>query len=143
MLQLLRDRLRRDQHKVGILRRFLGVIVLAAGNVDETVDGMKSDTFDPTYTELLSSTWKTVYTPPKPPNGPWDSTAVFAQGKVSYVAMCSVCRPSLATASHRGEYQSPTKALSGMGPAPSIARRTGGPAAVPGDVYNRGEGVWT
>ncbi|HEX3707696.1 MAG TPA: hypothetical protein VHV76_13810 [Mycobacteriales bacterium] len=72
-------------------------LIAAAGNVDETTAGMKSNTYDPTYEELLSSTWKTVYTPPKPPNGPWDSTAVSTRGKVSYVAMCSVCRPSLAT----------------------------------------------
>jgi photosystem II stability/assembly factor-like uncharacterized protein len=77
-------------------------LIAAAGNVDQTVDGMKSDTFDPTYTELLNSTWQTVYSPPKPPHGAWDSSAVYTQGKVSYVAMCSVCRPSLSTdsASH-------------------------------------------
>lgn len=70
-------------------------LIAAAGNVDETTDGMRSNTYDPTYEELLSSTWKTVFTPPHAPNDVWDSTAVYTQGKVSYVAMCSLCRPSL------------------------------------------------
>jgi hypothetical protein len=74
-------------------------ILAAAGNITETTGGMRSNVFDPTYTELLSTTWKTVFTPGKAPNGPWDSTAVTTQGKVSYAAMCSTCRPSLGTGS--------------------------------------------
>lgn len=70
-------------------------LIAAAGNVDETTHGMQSDTFDPTGEELLSSTWQTVYTPPASKNGAWDSSAVYTQGKVSYVAMCALCRPSL------------------------------------------------
>ena len=72
-------------------------LLAAAGNVDETTQGPKSNTYDPTEEELLSSTWQTVFTPPKPPNAPWDSSAVFTSGPVSYVAFCSVCRPSLAS----------------------------------------------
>jgi hypothetical protein len=72
-------------------------LIAAAGNVDETTSGMNSNTYDPTEEELLSSTWKTVFTPGKAPNGTWDSSAVYTQGKVSYVAFCSLCRPSLAT----------------------------------------------
>jgi photosystem II stability/assembly factor-like uncharacterized protein len=60
---------------------------------------MSSNTYDPTEEELLTSTWKTVFTPGKAPNGTWDSTAVYTQGKTSYVAFCSLCRPSLATGS--------------------------------------------
>ncbi len=74
-------------------------LIAAAGNVDETTAGMNSNTYDPTEEELLTSTWKTVFTPGKAPNGTWDSSAVFTQGKVSYVAFCSLCRPSLATGS--------------------------------------------
>jgi photosystem II stability/assembly factor-like uncharacterized protein len=71
-------------------------LIAAAGNVDETSKGMKSNTYDPTGEELVSSSWKTVFTPKKPPHLSWDSSAVFTRGKVSYVAFCSVCRPSLA-----------------------------------------------
>lgn len=74
-------------------------LIAAAGNVDETTHGMKSDTYDPTDEELISSTWKTVFTPKKPPHDPWDSSAVATRGKVSYVAFCSDCRPSLGTGS--------------------------------------------
>ncbi|HVS67990.1 MAG TPA: hypothetical protein VHE56_05530 [Mycobacteriales bacterium] len=74
-------------------------LIAAAGNVDETTYGMASNTYDPTEEELLTSTWKTVFTPGKAPNGSWDSSAVFTQGKTSYVAFCSLCRPSLATGS--------------------------------------------
>jgi photosystem II stability/assembly factor-like uncharacterized protein len=72
-------------------------LIAAAGNVDETTAGMNSNTYDPSEEELLASTWKTVFTPGKAPNGTWDSSAVYTQGKVSYVAFCSVCRPSLAS----------------------------------------------
>jgi photosystem II stability/assembly factor-like uncharacterized protein len=74
-------------------------LIAAAGNITETTAGMRSNVYDPTYTELLTSTWKTVFTPGKAPNGSWDSTAVTTQGKVSYAGMCSVCRPSLGTGS--------------------------------------------
>jgi photosystem II stability/assembly factor-like uncharacterized protein len=74
-------------------------LIAAAGNVNETTFGMASNTYDPLQEELLSSTWKTVFTPGHAPNGPWDSTAVYTQGKTSYVAFCSLCRPSLGTGS--------------------------------------------
>ena len=74
-------------------------LLAAAGNVDETTDGPNTNTYDPTDETLLSSTWQTVYTPPAAPNGKWDSSAVYTQGPVSYVAFCSPCRPSLATGS--------------------------------------------
>jgi len=72
-------------------------LIAAAGNIDQTTHGMNSNTYDPSEEEIVSSTWKVVFTPPKPPHGPWDSSAVYTNRKVSYVAMCSVCRPSLAT----------------------------------------------
>jgi photosystem II stability/assembly factor-like uncharacterized protein len=73
-------------------------LIAAAGNVDETTEGPNSNTYDPTgSTELLSSTWQTVFTPPAPPHAAWDSSAVFTRGPVSYVGFCSVCRPSLAS----------------------------------------------
>lgn len=70
-------------------------LIAAAGNVDETSHGIKSNTYDPSDEQIVSSTWKTVFTPKKPPHQTWDSSAVFTRGKVSYVAFCSVCRPSL------------------------------------------------
>lgn len=72
-------------------------LIAAAGNVDMTKDGMKSNTYDPTDEELVSSTWQTVFTPKNPPHGYWDSSAVATRGTASYVAFCSVCRPSLGT----------------------------------------------
>jgi len=48
---------------------------------------------------LINSAWTTVFTPPAPPHGPWDSTAVFTAGNVSYVGLCSTCRPKLADGS--------------------------------------------
>ncbi|GAC1477582.1 MAG: hypothetical protein NVS1B12_13000 [Acidimicrobiales bacterium] len=72
-------------------------LLAASGNVDETLDGPRSNTYDPAYATLLSSTWRTVFTPPKAPHTPWDSSAVFARGNVEYVAFCSACRPSLST----------------------------------------------
>lgn len=72
-------------------------LLAAAGNVDETTQGPSTNTWDPTDEELLNSTWQTVFTPPSPPNGAWDSSAIFTSGPVSYVAFCSVCRPSLTT----------------------------------------------
>lgn len=74
-------------------------LLAAAQNVDETNDGPKSNTYDPTDEELISSTWQTVFTPPPPPSGNWDSSAVYAKGPVDYVAFCAPCRPSLATGS--------------------------------------------
>jgi photosystem II stability/assembly factor-like uncharacterized protein len=72
-------------------------LLAAAGNVDETTHGFNSNTYDPSQEEIVSTTWQTVFTPPAAPNGTWDSSAVYTQGKTSYAAMCSVCRPSLAT----------------------------------------------
>jgi photosystem II stability/assembly factor-like uncharacterized protein len=72
-------------------------LIAAAGNVDESTGGMNSNTYDPSGEEIVSSTWKTVLTPPKPPHDTWDSTAVFTRGRTSYAALCSICRPSLAT----------------------------------------------
>lgn len=74
-------------------------LIAAAGNIDETTHGMKSNTFDPTDEELLTSTWQTVFTPKPSKLGPWDSSAVFTHGRTSYVAMCDLCRPSLGTGS--------------------------------------------
>ena len=74
-------------------------LLAAAGNVDETTQGPKTNTYDPTDTELLNSSWQTVFTPPAAPHGSWDSSAVYTNGPVSYVAFCSPCRPSLATGS--------------------------------------------
>jgi hypothetical protein len=77
-------------------------LIAAAGNVDMTTAGPDTNTYDPTFTELLSSKWVTVFTPP-PVSDPavkadsinWDSSAVSTTGPVSYVAMCAQCRPSL------------------------------------------------
>ena len=74
-------------------------LVAAAGNINETTQGPNTNTYDPTGEELLNSTWQTVFTPPAPATGTWDSSAVFTGGPVSYVSMCSVCRPSLASGS--------------------------------------------
>ena len=74
-------------------------LLAAAENVDETSAGPNSNTYDPTEEVLLSSTWQTVFTPPPPATGRWDSSAVYAQGPVDYVAFCSPCRPSLASGS--------------------------------------------
>lgn len=74
-------------------------LLAAAGNVDETTQGPNSNTYDPTDEVMLSSTWQTVYTPPAPASGAWDSSAVYTHGPVSYVALCDPCRPSLATGS--------------------------------------------
>jgi hypothetical protein len=77
-------------------------LIAAAGNVDMTTAGPDTNTYDPTFTELLSSKWVTVFTPPavsdpavKAANVNWDSSAVSTTGPVSYVAMCAQCRPSL------------------------------------------------
>ncbi|HUE58417.1 MAG TPA: hypothetical protein VMO88_02430, partial [Acidimicrobiales bacterium] len=74
-------------------------LLAAAGNVDETTQGPKTNTYDPTDSVLLNTTWQTVFTPPAAPHGSWDSSAVFTSGPVSYVAFCSVCRPSLVSGS--------------------------------------------
>jgi hypothetical protein len=78
-------------------RRHPKHLLTAAGNIVETTGGLESNTYDPSEEQVLSTTWKVVFTPPKPPHDTWDSTAAYTQGKVSYAAMCSVCRPSLAT----------------------------------------------
>ncbi|HMC38955.1 MAG TPA: hypothetical protein VKI19_04780, partial [Acidimicrobiales bacterium] len=83
-------------------------LLAAAGNVDETTKGPNSITMDPTETEVTSSTWQTVFTPPAAPHGSWDSSAVFSRGPVDYVAFCSVCRPSLAS----GTAATPTEVVS-------------------------------
>ena len=73
-------------------------LLAAAATVTESTGGMNSNTYDPTETEVLSTTWQTVFTPPAAPSGkPWDSSAVYSQGPVDYVAFCSPCRPSLAS----------------------------------------------
>ncbi len=69
-------------------------LIAAAGTIEATTHGMKSNTYDPTSTLVLSSTWKTVFTPTHPPHGAWDSSALFTHGKVSYVSLCSLCRTS-------------------------------------------------
>ena len=74
-------------------------LLAAAQNVDETDSGPYSNTYDPTDEVLLSSTWQTVFTPPPPKTGNWDSSAVYSQGPVDYVAFCSPCRPSLQSGS--------------------------------------------
>jgi hypothetical protein len=74
-------------------------LLAAAGNVDETTQGPNSNTYDPSSTVLVNSTWQTVFTPPDAPHGKWDSSAVYTRGPVSYAAFCSPCRPSLATGS--------------------------------------------
>ena len=74
-------------------------LLAAAQNVDETTAGPNSDTYDPTDSEVISSTWQTVFTPPKLAKGNWDSSAVYSQGPIGYVAFCSPCRPSLASGS--------------------------------------------
>ena len=71
-------------------------LIAAAGNIDETTAGMNSDTFDPSNSVLLSTTWVDVFDPPTSPNGAWDSSATYTHGTNSYVAMCSKCRPSIA-----------------------------------------------
>jgi hypothetical protein len=73
-------------------------LLAAAGTVNETIGGMNSNTYDPTEEEVVSSTWQTVFTPPASPSGTaWDSSAVYSQGPVNYVAFCAPCRPSLAS----------------------------------------------
>jgi hypothetical protein len=73
-------------------------LLAAAGTVNETTGGMNSNTYDPTEEEVVSSTWQTVFTPPASPSGTaWDSSAVYSQGPVNYVAFCAPCRPSLAS----------------------------------------------
>lgn len=74
-------------------------LLAAAENVDETNAGPNSNTYDPSEEVLLSSTWQTVFTPTPPKTGNWDSSAVYAQGPVDYVAFCSPCRPSLVSGS--------------------------------------------
>jgi hypothetical protein len=77
-------------------------LIAAAGNVDMTTAGPDTNTYDPTDTELLSSKWVTVFTPP-PVSDPvvkaagigWDSTAVWTEGPEAYVGMCAQCRGSL------------------------------------------------
>lgn len=71
-------------------------LIAAAGNIDQTTHGMKTNNYDPTDEELLSSTWQTVFTPKASKRGPWDSSAVFTHGRVSYVGMCDTCRVSFA-----------------------------------------------
>jgi hypothetical protein len=71
-------------------------MIAAAGNVDVTTAGMNSDTFDPSNSVLVSTKWVDVFDPPTSPHGAWDSSATFASGPVSYVAMCDRCRPSIA-----------------------------------------------
>ena len=71
-------------------------LIAAAGNIDETTAGMNSDTFDPSNSVLLSTTWVDVFDPPVSPNGAWDSSATYTHGTTSYAAMCDRCRPSIA-----------------------------------------------
>jgi hypothetical protein len=71
-------------------------LIAAAGNIDETTAGMNSDTFDPSNTVLVSTTWVDVFDPPASPNGAWDSSATYTHGAVSYVALCDKCRASIA-----------------------------------------------
>jgi photosystem II stability/assembly factor-like uncharacterized protein len=84
-------------------------LLAAAGTVEVTTHGMRSDQLDPTGTLVLSSTWQTVFTPKKAPHGAWDSSAAFTHGKVSYVAMCALCRASLATGTVNSLHQVVTK----------------------------------
>jgi hypothetical protein len=80
-------------------------LIAAASEVKETTEGPNSDTYDPTNTQQLSSTWKVVFTPPAPTDPalvtsagtkiPWDASAVSVTGPVAYVAFCAQCRPSL------------------------------------------------
>ena len=73
-------------------------LLASAGTVNETTAGMSSNTYDPTEEEVISSTWQTVFTPPAAPSGKaWDTSAVYSQGPVDYVAFCAPCRPSLAS----------------------------------------------
>jgi photosystem II stability/assembly factor-like uncharacterized protein len=71
-------------------------LLAAAGTVQITTQGLQSVKPVAPGAPLVNSTWHTVFTPPKPPHGPWDSSAVFTHGKVDYVAMCSICRARLA-----------------------------------------------
>jgi hypothetical protein len=80
-------------------------LIAAANNIDETTAGVNSDVFDPTNTIILSTKWKVVYTPPAAPYGTWDSPATYVDGPVSYVALCSKCRPSIAN----GAISTPTQ----------------------------------
>lgn len=72
-------------------------LISAAADVEETLAGPASNTYDPTQELQLSTTWATVFTPGPAPHGSWDSSAVTTRGNTSYVAFCSTCRPSLAT----------------------------------------------
>ena len=74
-------------------------LIAAASVIAETTAGPDTVQTDPTNTLILNNAWNTVFTPPAPPDGPWDSSAVFTAGKVSYVALCSTCRPKLADGS--------------------------------------------
>ena len=72
-------------------------LISASTEVDETTAGPNSNTYDPTDTEVLSTTWNTVFTPSGAPHGSWDASALTTRGAVSYVGFCSACRPSLAS----------------------------------------------
>ncbi|TML77184.1 MAG: hypothetical protein E6G04_09100 [Actinobacteria bacterium] len=74
-------------------------LIAAASDIAETTAGPDTNQYDPTQELLLNSAWKTVFTPPTVPTGPWDSSAVYTAGPVSYVALCSTCRPKLADGS--------------------------------------------
>jgi hypothetical protein len=74
-------------------------LIAASDEVDETTAGVNSNTYDPSDTEVLVTTWQTVFTPPSAPHGSWDASAVTTHGARSYVAFCSACRPSLASGS--------------------------------------------
>jgi hypothetical protein len=80
-------------------------LVAAASEIRETTSGPSSNTYDPTNTVQLTSTWTSVFTPPPPTDPalvtstgakiPWDSSALSVTGPVAYVAFCAQCRPSL------------------------------------------------
>jgi hypothetical protein len=80
-------------------------LMAAASEIRETTAGPNSNTYDPTTTLQLASTWTSVFTPPAPTDPalvtstgaaiPWDSSALSVTGPVGYVAFCAQCRPSL------------------------------------------------
>src|SRR5439155_1465701 len=74
-------------------------LIAAASQLAETTAGPDTNQYDPTQELRLNSAWKTVFTPRTVPTGPWDSSAVYTAGPVSYVALCSTCRPKLADGS--------------------------------------------
>jgi hypothetical protein len=70
-------------------------ILAAGGDVAETLKGPDSSVTEPFTGTIITSEWKTVFTPgARDDKLPWDSSAAYTRGNISYVGMCAVCRPA-------------------------------------------------